>query len=614
MQRVLTSAARRAAGAGASGRRPAAAAAQASAARYSSRGGGGGGSGGRQQQQARSPRSPGGYGNGSGDGGEYSRGRPRPQQQEQRWQQRGSRRRSPPPPADRQQQRQWHASGAAAAAAAAVDLAPQAPRGALASAVAAEVAAFGPNGVDAGSAAAAPAASLPPRRAGVTDGRWDRADELAVAEALEDAEKLERQYAKLGGGACLLPWLAPFRLRSCMHLLEGAAPSMPERRTWLRGWLAGAAGGRCPAGGASDLRSLLASARPAATPGAPHPTQPLLARPSPRANLPSAAAASCRRRDPGALPGGAGGADGLAGPARLPRQAAEGRRDAGERGGHGGGCVLSGIAAGAGGECLPGAAPASAASAAAAPTSRFSSAAAARARCRLVCRRAVAVPLQGAKSVLDITTLSKDLRAQLAERVRPPPACLFCCSAGCAGSSGAGRCLEGAPSVQPCDCRPTAHHPARLPALPLPQGVRTGRSVLHHEVAAADGTRKFLLQLADGRVVETVRPAACGPAEGWSPCSRKLLLMPRLLLNLGWLAVGPAAAWHPTAMPGRTPLRPSCRWASRPMTPTASASRSASARRRAHSRLALLLPPPLLARTSTRARCRPGPRRCGAVP
>ena len=36
------------------------------------------------------------------------------------------------------------------------------------------------------------------------------------------------------------------------------------------------------------------------------------------------------------------------------------------------------------------------------------------------------------------------------------------------------------------------------------QGVRTGRSVLHHSVSAADGTRKFLLQLSDGRVVETV--------------------------------------------------------------------------------------------------------------
>jgi hypothetical protein len=32
------------------------------------------------------------------------------------------------------------------------------------------------------------------------------------------------------------------------------------------------------------------------------------------------------------------------------------------------------------------------------------------------------------------------------------------------------------------------------------RGVRTGRSLLHHEVAAADGTRKFLLQVrADSR-------------------------------------------------------------------------------------------------------------------
>lgn len=36
------------------------------------------------------------------------------------------------------------------------------------------------------------------------------------------------------------------------------------------------------------------------------------------------------------------------------------------------------------------------------------------------------------------------------------------------------------------------------------QGVRTGRSVLHHQVRSTCGTRKFLLQLADGRVVETV--------------------------------------------------------------------------------------------------------------
>ena len=36
------------------------------------------------------------------------------------------------------------------------------------------------------------------------------------------------------------------------------------------------------------------------------------------------------------------------------------------------------------------------------------------------------------------------------------------------------------------------------------KGVSVGRSVLHHQVAAADGTRKFLLQLHDGYIVETV--------------------------------------------------------------------------------------------------------------
>lgn len=36
------------------------------------------------------------------------------------------------------------------------------------------------------------------------------------------------------------------------------------------------------------------------------------------------------------------------------------------------------------------------------------------------------------------------------------------------------------------------------------RGVATGRSVLHHAVTAPDGTKKFLLQLFDGRVVETV--------------------------------------------------------------------------------------------------------------
>ncbi|GAX81702.1 hypothetical protein CEUSTIGMA_g9130.t1 [Chlamydomonas eustigma] len=35
-------------------------------------------------------------------------------------------------------------------------------------------------------------------------------------------------------------------------------------------------------------------------------------------------------------------------------------------------------------------------------------------------------------------------------------------------------------------------------------GVRTGRSIIHHSVEAPDGTRKFLLQQKDGRVVECV--------------------------------------------------------------------------------------------------------------
>ena len=36
------------------------------------------------------------------------------------------------------------------------------------------------------------------------------------------------------------------------------------------------------------------------------------------------------------------------------------------------------------------------------------------------------------------------------------------------------------------------------------EGVRSGRSRTFKEAAAADGTRKFLQQLADGHVVETV--------------------------------------------------------------------------------------------------------------
>lgn len=34
--------------------------------------------------------------------------------------------------------------------------------------------------------------------------------------------------------------------------------------------------------------------------------------------------------------------------------------------------------------------------------------------------------------------------------------------------------------------------------------ISTGRSKLHHSVTAQDGTRKFLLQLSDGLIVEAV--------------------------------------------------------------------------------------------------------------
>ena len=34
--------------------------------------------------------------------------------------------------------------------------------------------------------------------------------------------------------------------------------------------------------------------------------------------------------------------------------------------------------------------------------------------------------------------------------------------------------------------------------------MRTGRSIIHHSVSAPNGTRKFLLQLSDGRIVECV--------------------------------------------------------------------------------------------------------------
>jgi 23S rRNA (adenine2503-C2)-methyltransferase len=38
----------------------------------------------------------------------------------------------------------------------------------------------------------------------------------------------------------------------------------------------------------------------------------------------------------------------------------------------------------------------------------------------------------------------------------------------------------------------------------IKDGVRTGRSIPCHSVSSPDGTRKFLLQLYDGRVVEAV--------------------------------------------------------------------------------------------------------------
>ncbi len=55
---------------------------------------------------------------------------------------------------------------------------------------------------------------------------------------------------------------------------------------------------------------------------------------------------------------------------------------------------------------------------------------------------------------------------------------------------------------------PHAHFPTQIPKEWKAQlkegGVRTGRSIIHHSVSAPDGTRKFLLQLSDGRIVECV--------------------------------------------------------------------------------------------------------------
>ncbi|PSC68805.1 ribosomal RNA large subunit methyltransferase N [Micractinium conductrix] len=270
-------------------RRVAAAAAAGGGRTYPSRGSGGQGTAWKRQQEdeGRSPRSPAAADEPGSSRARSPRAAPRPPQQQQ-----PSPRRRPrattaaPPPGTAQGQRRRAGRDAAA-------LSPA--RASLTAAVAAEVAAFGAGapspGAAAGGGAATGGATVPPRRAGVTDGRWDDQDELAVSEALEDAEKLERQYAKYAGGEVIL--------------------------------------GRSQ----EELVALMAS---------------------------------------------------MGQPAFRAKQ----MRDA---------------------------------------------------------------VLQGARSVHDITTFSKDLRAQLAER-----------------------------------------------------GVRTGRSVLHHEVSAACGTRKFLLQLSDGRVVETV--------------------------------------------------------------------------------------------------------------
>ena len=59
--------------------------------------------------------------------------------------------------------------------------------------------------------------------------------------------------------------------------------------------------------------------------------------------------------------------------------------------------------------------------------------------------------------------------------------------------------LQGARSVEDISTIPKAWRQALIE-----RGVSTGRSVLHHEVSAADGTKKFLLRLHDGYVVETV--------------------------------------------------------------------------------------------------------------
>ena len=46
--------------------------------------------------------------------------------------------------------------------------------------------------------------TLPPRPKGITDGKWDKADEAAVQQALDDAEKIARQALKYGAGEVIL--------------------------------------------------------------------------------------------------------------------------------------------------------------------------------------------------------------------------------------------------------------------------------------------------------------------------------------------------------------------------------------------------------------------------
>lgn len=64
-------------------------------------------------------------------------------------------------------------------------------------------------------------------------------------------------------------------------------------------------------------------------------------------------------------------------------------------------------------------------------------------------------------------------------------------------------------------CLPGLHASSQVPAdfrqRLSEAGVRTGRSLLQHSVAGPDGTTKYLLQLADGRVVRQALPLnLCG--------------------------------------------------------------------------------------------------------